>query len=58
MEYQAVIGLEVHAQLATETQIPDMSQLEIEDVFSIVLGVPPEGEEIVVYENGDEKETS
>ena len=37
----------------TETQIPDMSQLEIEDVFSIVLGVPPEGEEIVIYE--DEK---
>ena len=37
-----------------EQQIPDMSQLKIEDVFSIVLGVPPEGEEIVIYE--DEKE--
>ncbi len=41
----------MHAQLATETQIPDMSQLEIEDH----LGVPPEGEEIVVSEL--EKET-
>ena len=33
-------------------QIPDMSQLEIKDVFSIAPGIPPEGEEIVVYENG------
>ena len=39
-----------------EPQIPDMSQLEIEDVFSIVLGVPPEGEEIVIYENGEDNE--
>ena len=38
----------------TEPQIPDMSQLEIEDVFSIVLGGPPEGEEVVVYENEEE----
>ena len=38
----------------TEPQIPDMSQLEIEDVFSIVLGVPPEGEEIVIYEDEEE----
>ena len=38
----------------TEPKIPDMSQLEIEDVFSIILGVPPEGEEIIIYE--DEKE--
>jgi hypothetical protein len=41
----------------TEQTIPDMSQLEIEDVSSIVLGVPPEGEEIVIYEDGDDKET-
>ena len=40
----------------TETQIPDMSQLEIEDVFSIVLGVPPEGEEVVIYEGEEESE--
>ena len=40
----------------TETQIPDMSQLEIEDVFSIVLGVPPEGEEIVIYEDEEDKQ--
>ena len=39
-----------------ETQIPDMSQLDIEDVFSIVLGVPPEGEEIVIYEDEEESE--
>ena len=37
-----------------EPQIPDMSQLEIEDVFSIVLGVPPEGEEIVICEDAEE----
>ena len=37
-----------------EVQIPDMSQLDIEDVFSIVLGVPPEGEEIVIYEDVEE----
>ena len=40
----------------TEPQIPDMSQLDIEDVFSIVLGVPPEGEEIVIYEDEEESE--
>lgn len=39
-----------------EVQIPDMSQLEIEDVFPIVLGVPPEREEIVIYENGEDNE--
>lgn len=39
-----------------EVQISDMSQLDIEDVFSIVLGVPPEGEEIVIYENEEESE--
>ena len=41
-----------------EVQIPDMSQLEIEDVFSIVLGVPPEGEEIVIYEDGEDNKDS
>ena len=41
-----------------EVQIPDMSQLEIEDVFSIVLGVPPEGEEIVISEDGEDNEGS
>lgn len=39
-----------------EPQIPDMSQLEIEDVFSIVLGVPPEGKEIVIYEDEENGE--
>ena len=42
----------------TETQIPDMSQIEIEDVFSIVLGVPPEGEEVVIYEDGEDNKDS
>ena len=41
-----------------EVQIPDMAQLDIEDVFSIVLGVPPEGEEIVIYEDGEDIEDS
>ena len=40
----------------TEQTITDMSQLEIEDVFSIVLGVPPEGEEVVIYEGEEENE--
>lgn len=38
----------------TETQIPDMSQLEFEDVVSVLLGVPPEGEEVVICEGEDE----
>ena len=37
-----------------EVQIPDMSQLDIEDVFSIVLGVLPEGKEIIIYKDGEE----
>lgn len=34
-----------------EQAIPDMSQVGFEDVVSILLGVPPEGEEITVYED-------
>ena len=39
-----------------EQEIPDMSQVEFEDVVSILLGVPPEGEEIVVYEEEEIEE--
>lgn len=39
-----------------EQQIPDMSQLEFEDVVSVLLGVPPEGEEVMIYEDEDETE--
>lgn len=34
----------------TENQIPDMSQLEFDDVVRVLMGVAPEGEEITVYE--------
>ncbi len=34
----------------SEYSIPDMSRLDTEDVFSIVLGSPPEGEKIIIYE--------
>lgn len=42
---------------AKEEKLPDMSQVEFEDVVSILLGVPPEGEEIVVYEEEETEET-
>ncbi len=35
----------------TEPQIPDMSQLEFDDVVRVLMGVPPEGEEITIYED-------
>lgn len=34
---------------------PDMSQVSFEDVVSILLGVPPEGEEIVIYAEEEEQ---
>lgn len=34
----------------TENPVPDMSQLEFDDVVRVLMGVPPEGEEITVYE--------
>ena len=34
--------------------IPDMSQVDFEDVVSILLGVPPEGEEITIPEDDEE----
>ena len=40
-----------------EQTIPDMSQLEFEDVVSVLMGVPPEGEEIVVYEDEEGEES-
>ena len=41
----------------TETQIPNMSQIEdVEDVVRVLFGVPPEGEEITIYENEEEGE--
>ena len=41
----------------TGTQIPDMSQIEdVDDVIRILFGVPPEGEETIVYDNEEEGE--
>ena len=37
-----------------EQPVPDMSQVSFEDVVSILLGVPPEGEEITIYEAEEE----
>ena len=37
-----------------EKQIPKMSDLELEDVVSVLMGVPPEGEEAVIYEAGED----
>ena len=37
-----------------EKQIPKMSDLELEDVVSVLMGVPPEGEEVVSYEAGED----
>lgn len=34
-----------------EQPIPHMSDVSFEDVVSILLGVPPKGEEITVYED-------
>ena len=33
---------------------PDMSDVSFEDAVSILLGVPPEGEEIIVHEEDEE----
>ena len=38
-----------------EETIPPMSDFEFEDVVSILMGVQPEGEEIVVYEDENEQ---
>ena len=35
-----------------EKEVPKMPDIRFEDLVSILLGVPPEGEEIVVYEGG------
>ena len=41
----------------TEPQIPDMSQIEdVDDVIRVLFGVPPEGEEIIIYEDEQESE--
>ena len=37
-----------------EQTIPDMSQVSFEDAVSILLGVQPEGEEIIIYEDEEE----
>ena len=37
-----------------EKQIPKMSDVEFEDVVSVLMGVPPEGEEVVICEGEDE----
>lgn len=33
---------------------PEMSDVSFEDAVSILLGVPPEGEEITIYEDEEE----
>ena len=33
-----------------ETEIPDISQVDFDDRLRILMGVPPEGEEIIIYE--------
>ena len=38
---------------APDKETPKMSDFEMEDVVSILLGVPPEGEEIEVCEEGE-----
>ena len=38
-----------------EKQIPSTADLEFEDVVSVLMGVPPEGEEIVIYEEEEEQ---
>ena len=37
-----------------DKKIPEMSDFELEDVVSVLLGVPPEGEEVVIYEDEEE----
>ena len=37
----------------SEYSIPDMSRLDTEDVFSIVLGSQPEGEKIIILLGGN-----
>ena len=39
----------------SDKEIPSMSDLELEDVVSVLLGVPPEGEEIVIYAEEEEQ---
>ena len=41
----------------TGPQIPDMSQIEdVDDVIRVLFGIPPEGEEITIYENEEESD--
>ena len=37
-----------------EKRIPKMSDLELEDVVSVLMGVPPEGEEPVTYQDRED----
>ena len=37
-------------------EIPNMSQLDFEDRFKVLMGVAPEGEEITVYEESEKEE--
>ena len=41
-----------------DKRIPEMSDLEFEDVVSVLMGVPPEGEEVVIYEDGEDDNTA
>ena len=34
-----------------EKQLPEMSNLELEDIVSVLLSIPPEGEEVTIYED-------
>lgn len=37
-----------------QKQIPSMADLDFEDVVSVLMGVPPEGEEIVICEDTED----
>ena len=40
----------------TDKEIPDMSEVDLDTRLKVLLGVAPEGEEIVVYEEPEEEE--
>ena len=48
--------LNVENKEKTENQIPDMSQLEFDDVVRVLMGVSPEGEEITIYKDEEESD--
>jgi len=47
-------GFAVEKEQPTQTY-PDMSQLDFDDVVRVLMGVPPEGEEVVIYEDEEDQ---